>query len=64
MKSATAAQKELVAEGKLSSNLRSEDGQWSEGLVSAVSAWSLNSTNLSITTMSYTVLSTEILVSV
>lgn len=37
VKSATAAQRELVAEGKLSSNPRSEDGQWSEGLVSAVS---------------------------
>ena len=38
VKSATAAQRELVAEGKLSSNPRSEDGQWSDGLVSAVSA--------------------------
>ena len=37
VKSATAAQRELVAQGKLSSNPRSEDGQWSEGLVSAVS---------------------------
>lgn len=38
VKSASAAQKELVAQGKLSSNPTSEDGQWSEGLVSAVSA--------------------------
>ena len=37
VKSATAAQRELVAQGKLSSNPQSEDGQWSEGLVSAVS---------------------------
>ena len=37
VKSATAAQRELVAQGKLSSNPKSEDGQWSEGLVSAVS---------------------------
>ena len=36
VKSATAAQRELVAQGKLSSNPQSEDGQWSEGLVSAV----------------------------
>ena len=37
VKSASAAQRELVAQGKLSSNPSSEDGQWSEGLVSAVS---------------------------
>ena len=37
VKSATAAQRELVAQGKLSSSPRSEDSQWSEGLVSAVS---------------------------
>jgi hypothetical protein len=37
VKSATAAQRELVAQGKLSSNPQSEDGQWSDGLVSAVS---------------------------
>ena len=35
--SVTAAQRELVARGRLSSNSLSEDGQWSEGLVSAVS---------------------------
>jgi len=37
VKSASVAQRELVAQGKLSSNPRSEDGQWSDGLVSAVS---------------------------
>ena len=37
VKSASAAQKELVAQGKLSSKPQSEDSQWSEGLVSAVS---------------------------
>ena len=37
VRSATEAQKELVAQGRLSSNPKSEDGQWSEGLVSAVS---------------------------
>lgn len=38
VKSASAAQRELVAQGKLSlSNPKSEDGQWSNGLVSAVS---------------------------
>lgn len=37
IKSATAAQRELVAQGKLSSHPKSEDSQWSEGLVSAVS---------------------------
>ena len=37
VRSATAAQRELVAQGKLSSNPTSEDSQWSEGLVSAVS---------------------------
>ena len=38
VKSATAAQRELVAQGKLSSNPKSEDGQWSEEMVSAVSS--------------------------
>ena len=33
VKSATAAQKELVAQGKLSSAPHSEDSHWSEGLV-------------------------------
>ena len=37
VKSATAAQRELVAQGKLSSNPKSENGQWSEEMVSAVS---------------------------
>ena len=37
VKSASAAQRELVAQGKLSSNPKHEDSQWSEGLVSAVS---------------------------
>ena len=37
VRSATAAQRELVAQGKLSTNPKSEDGQWSDGLVSAVS---------------------------
>ena len=37
IKSASEAQRELVAQGKVSkmSNINSEDGQWSEGLVSA-----------------------------
>lgn len=38
IKAATAAQKELVAQGKfqpLSSNSKEEDGQWSQGLISA-----------------------------
>ena len=37
IKAASEAQKELVSQGKLSkvSSIHSEDGQWSEGLVSA-----------------------------
>ena len=37
IKAASAAQKELVSQGKVSqkSNCKTEDGQWSEGLVSA-----------------------------
>ena len=41
VRSATAAQRELVAQGRLSSEPKSEDSQWSEGLVSAVSGWGL-----------------------
>ena len=37
VKSATAAQRELVAQGKLNATRGSEDSQWSDGLVSAVS---------------------------
>lgn len=38
MRNASAAQRELVAQGRLSSGTSSEDSQWSEGLVSAVSS--------------------------
>jgi len=46
VKSATAAQRELVAQGKLSSNPKSEDGQWSEGLVSAAKLVATATSNL------------------
>ena len=37
VRNASAAQRELVAQGRLSCEPKSEDSQWSEGLVSAVS---------------------------
>ncbi len=37
VRNASAAQRELVAQGRLSCVPKSEDSQWSEGLVSAVS---------------------------
>ena len=46
VKSASAAQKELVAQGKLSSKPQSEDSQWSEGLVSAAKLVAAATSNL------------------
>jgi talin len=46
VKSATAAQRELVAQGKLSSSPQSEDSQWSEGLVSAAKLVATATSNL------------------
>eukprot|EP00731_Ephydatia_muelleri_P016952 Em0010g50a len=46
VKSASAAQRELVAQGKLSSKPQSEDSQWSEGLVSAAKLVAAATSNL------------------